>query len=206
MKDNRGLKLTESYFDSTAADYDNSHDGKFVRCMYQEILSRVKNIPNSRILDLGCGNGNVIALLKGSISAKYDGLDISEKMIGEAKKRLGNDVTLQVGNAEYLPYRDEEFEVIICNASFHHYKEPQKAVDEMKRVLKKGGMIILGDPTLRGKLPVRILNWFMKYSKSGDAKIWHKQEIIGFFEANGFQVENWNYINHQTFMFNAVLK
>lgn len=208
MGSKKSDELTKTYFDSTAGDYDNSFDGKFVRSMYQEILNRVKVIPGDSILDLGCGNGNVIALLQSNLTAsvRYYGLDISANMIEEAKRRLGEQVSLQVGDVLHLPYEDQKFDLIICNASFHHYLNPQKAVNEMKRVLKKDGIIILGDPTLRGKLLVLILNWFMKFSRSGDAKIWHKQEIIGLFTNNGFQVENWQYINHQTFMFNAILK
>lgn len=64
---NQGDIMKEStvkYFNDTAKDYDNSHDGKFVNCMYQEIVDRVRNLKGDKILDLGCGNGNIINLLK----------------------------------------------------------------------------------------------------------------------------------------------
>lgn len=206
MKKEKSKERTEEYFNSTAADYDNSHDGRFVRCMYQEILNRMEHIQASRILDLGCGNGNVIALLREQRPASYYGLDISQSMIREAKKRLGDQVTLDVGDAEELPYENQSFDLIICNASFHHYPNPQKALKEMKRVLQPGGIILLGDPTLPGRFFTSALNWFMKYSDSGDAKIWSKKEIIKLFETNGFQVKGWKYINYQSFMFEAVRK
>lgn len=124
-------KITEEYFDATAGDYDNSHDGRFVRCIYGEIVSRAEKVRAETILDLGCGNGNVIGLLSKKI-----------------------------------------------NASFHHYPGPEKALDEIGRVLKPGGTLILGDPSFRFKMLVNVLNFFMKYSKSGDAKIWHRRELI----------------------------
>ena len=206
MSDGNIKDTTRQYFDSTAETYDTSHDGQFVKGMYQEILTRMQQIPASSVLDLGCGNGNVICLLKKHVNARYYGLDLSEKMIEEAGKRLGGDVELTVGDAEKLPYEDNSFDVVICNASFHHYPSPEKAVNEIRRVLKPGGTLILGDPTAPFRLLVKILNWGMKFSNSGDARIWHKSEIIKLFRQNGFRVEKWKYVNHETFMMNAVLE
>lgn len=197
---------TEKYFNSTATDYDNSSDGKFVKCMYQEILERADRIPAEKILDLGCGNGNVIALLKDRKIAQYFGVDISEMMVKEAAKRLGGGAVVMTGDAENIPFGDSYFDLIICNASFHHYPNPQKAVEEMKRVLKPEGSIILGDPTVPGRILTKIFNLMMKYSNCGDAKIWHKKEITQLFQRNGFRIENWKKINYKTFMFQAVLK
>lgn len=98
------------------------------------------------------------------------------------------------------------FDLIICNASFHHYPRAERAVAEMKRVLKPDGTVILGDPTLPGKIFTSILNLLMKYSNSGEAKIWHKKEITALFRGYGFQVKDWKKINYKTFMFSAVLR
>ena len=48
-----------------------------------------------------------------------------------------------LGDAQNLPFKDESFEVILCTEVLEHLKKPQLAVDEMKRVLKKGGKLIL---------------------------------------------------------------
>ena len=127
-------------------------------------------------------------------------------MIEQAKRRLNGRAQLAVGDAEHLPYADSMFDVIICNASFHHYTNPEAAVSEMRRVLRPGGSIILGDPTLPGKLFVDLFNASLKYSNSGDAKIWHKKEIIPFFESYGFRVLNWKRIKFRTFIFQAYLE
>ena len=89
-------KITTDYFNKTAEGYDTSHDGKFVQCMYREILARVPDTKGQRILDLGCGNGNILKTLKERIPAEYYGLDISGKMIEEAGKKLGKAAQLQV--------------------------------------------------------------------------------------------------------------
>ena len=202
----RSKELTVNHFDKTAKNYDNSSDGKFVQCMYQEILDRAEKIPAKRILDLGCGNGNAIALLRDRIPAEYYGLDISENMIEEARIRLGKAVSFSVGDAEHLPYENQTFDLIICNASFHHYPGPGMAVKEMKRVLKPGGTIILGDPTIKWKILVPIFDWLIKFTPSGDAKVWHKDDITVLFQENGFRVEQFKYLNQHAFMFNAVIR
>lgn len=198
-------ETTVKYFNNTAKNYDNSHDGKFVNCMYQEIVDRVRKLEGDKILDLGCGNGNIINLLKKEREASYYGLDISENMIEEAKKRCDEDVEFTVGDSENLPYQDGQFDIIICNASFHHYTNPESAIKEIKRVLKTGGTLILGDPTvpelLRG-----LFNKMLPYTDSGDFKIYGKKDIVPIFKAQGFEIENWKKLNYRTFIFNAKKK
>ena len=114
MKNTRNTKQTTiDYFNSTAEDYDKSHDGKFVQCMYDTIVNRVLDLNPKTILDLGCGNGNIIARLQKRLNADYYGLDISEAMIAQAEKRLLN-VHFMVGDAEKLPYEDNKFDAIVC--------------------------------------------------------------------------------------------
>lgn len=157
MKNTKNTKQTTiDYFNSTAKDYDQSHDGKFVECMYEDIVNRVLDLKPKIILDLGCGNGNIIARLQKRLNADYYGLDISEAMITQAEKRL-HDVHFMVGDAEKMPYVADKFDVIICNASFHHYPHPKAVICEMQRVLKKDGTLILGDPTA----PFKVLTGFL---------------------------------------------
>ena len=120
----RMQEKTKSYFDKEAKEYDSSSDGKFVKCMYSEIVSRVMELQGRKILDLGCGNGNVIRMLQENREAEYSGVDISEAMIREAQKRVGKGVELKAADAAALPYSNDIFEIIICNASFHHYTDP----------------------------------------------------------------------------------
>ena len=71
--DDTSKKITTDYFNKTAEDYDTSHDGKFVQCMYREILARVPDTRGQRLLDLGCGNGNILKILNERIPAEYFG-------------------------------------------------------------------------------------------------------------------------------------
>lgn len=170
--------------------------------MYGEIVDRVEALPGNYILDLGCGNGNIISLLKKRKKASYYGVDLSEKMIREAKKRVGKDVALTTADAMNLPFQDEMFDIVICNASFHHYTRPLTAVKEIKRVLKPGGTLVLGDPTCPALLR-KLLNWGLHLSPSGDFRIYGKKDILPLFSENGFLVQNWKRLNYRSFVFHA---
>ncbi|AFA49660.1 class I SAM-dependent methyltransferase [Acetobacterium woodii] len=204
MNNEKVKELTQKHFDETAGDYNTSHDGKFVKCMYDEILERIVAINPETVLDLGCGNGNVLKKIMDISNAKLFGLDLSPKMIESAQKKLGEKVTLEVGDAEKLPYAENQFDIVICNASFHHYPNPDRVLSEIKRVLKNGGILILGDPTAPFEWYLKILNWGLKWSNSGDFRIYGAKEITALLSKNGFQVSGWKKIKNRAFVINAI--
>ena len=76
-------------------------------------------------------------------------LDLTEEMLAQGKKlaeesRIKN-IYFQTGNAEELPYESETFDLVITRLSFHHFDDPQKPFQEMKRVMKKGGKLVVWD-------------------------------------------------------------
>lgn len=192
-------------FDRKAEIYDETHDGKFVAPMYNEIVSRIKTAKPKKILDLGCGTGNILMKLADDKNLSLYGLDISEKMIETARKNLGDKAELKVGDSEYMPWEDNYFDVIVCNASFHHYPNPKKVLLEMRRVLKSDGTLIIGDPTM----PVvfrQLMNLFCSASKDGDYRIYSKREIEKLLKDCGFAPYDFKKINHQSFAINAKIK
>lgn len=206
MENNINSKeLTKEYFNKTAKNYDTMHDGKFVKCMYGEIFKRIKSAEPKRILDLGCGNGNILKMLEdNNVKANLYGLDLCENMIKECKKRLSNKVTLTVGDSENLPYDDNEFDTVVCNASFHHYIHPETVLKEIKRVLKKDGVLILGDPTSPFNWYTKLINFSLRYCNSGDYKMYTKKEITSLLTNSGFKVKDYKMINYRTFAVNAI--
>lgn len=71
---------TKQHFDTIASDYNQSSDGKFVQPMYQPILSELKTPHGGKLLDIGCGNGNLFGFLNKGLFDLY-GIDFSQKMI-----------------------------------------------------------------------------------------------------------------------------
>ena len=192
-------------YNKQAGIYDEKGDGKFVAPMYGEIINRVISANPKKILDVGCGTGNVLIRLSSNEELSLYGLDISENMIEIAKKNLGNKVELKVGDSEYMPWEDNSFDVIVCNASFHHYPKPEKVLLEMRRVLKSKGTLIIGDPTA----PViirQLINLNFKRSNNGDYRLYSKIEIEELLIKCDFVPFEFKMINCKSFAINAKIK
>lgn len=105
------------------------------------------DVRNKTVLDFGCGTGeNIIPLLERG--ARVTALDISPELIAIAQKRIRNaslEAFLTVGDACNTLLPDESFDNIFCMALLHHLKI-ELARDEMWRILRKGGAIILSEP------------------------------------------------------------
>jgi 2-polyprenyl-3-methyl-5-hydroxy-6-metoxy-1,4-benzoquinol methylase len=99
------------------------------------------------VLDLGCGKGeNLVPLaLRG---AEVRGLDLSPDLLAWAKKRISTarvKADLIAGSAYHTGLPDESVDVIFCIALIHHL-EITRVRDEMRRILKKTGFIVLSEP------------------------------------------------------------
>ena len=99
------------------------------------------------ILDCGCGDGRIIEILWRK-EANFRGFDISERAIKLAKKRLKSkkNVDLKVGDIEKINFPDETFDMVYTTYTLEHLNKPEKVIEEMVRVTKKGGYLILISP------------------------------------------------------------
>jgi ubiquinone/menaquinone biosynthesis C-methylase UbiE len=116
-----------------------AHDRDFVNYLKKEIQK------GDRVLDLGCGPASLWSYLTKIKGIELVGADISAAMIKEAKK-LYPQGKFMVANAEKLPFKNEEFEVVICSSALHHLPSPQKAFKEIRRILKPYGKLIGREP------------------------------------------------------------
>lgn len=191
------------HFNSTAEEYDNSFDGKFVKVMYQPLLDELDKNVEGKLLDVGCGTGNILCKLVNGERELF-GIDLSENMVRECSKRIGSYADIKIADAEHIPYKDNFFDVLICNASFHHYPHPEKVLKEMKRVLKNGGRLLIGEGY--AIQPFRaILNLSFRFSNSGDFKSYGKHEFIKMLEDNGFHIAEVKKTSNRTILYIAIV-
>lgn len=175
---------TKQHFNETASSYNTSDDGKFVSEMYDVMVDEIQKSQPGKILDVGCGNGNLFTFLP---DGKYElfGVDFSENMIIEAKKNCKVKASFSVSDAENLPFDDDTFDIVVCNASFHHYIHPNIVLEEMHRVLKDGGKLLIGDPYIPNGLR-GLMNVLLRFSDSGDYHIYGLKEMEDLFVDTGF--------------------
>jgi ubiquinone/menaquinone biosynthesis C-methylase UbiE len=97
-----------------------------------------------RILDFGCGTGSVSedVAIQGMTAFA---VDASLEML-QAVKRKAIDVQCAGGDGESLPFKDGAFDGLICMGVLHHIENKGRAVEEMIRVVRKGGRICISEP------------------------------------------------------------
>ncbi len=168
-------------FDAQAATYDEGMEGDHARRLYQHVVGEVMRVaagvPSPRVLDLGCGTGALAACLLDAIpGCSLAGVDLSPRMVEVARARLRDRAEVLLGDAERLPFHDAAFDVVVCNDSFHHYPDPERAVFQAWRVLATGGALVLGD--VWQPAPARaLMNAWMPRSHEGDVRIYSETEL-----------------------------
>lgn len=111
------------------------------------LLKQIKPKKGDQILDIGCGIGS-----HAIFPEKYIGVDLNEKYIEHAKKN--HQGTFLVMDAAKLEFPHDNFDYVFSVSLFHHISDIQveKAINEMKRVCKKGGKILVMDAVFPNKL------------------------------------------------------
>jgi len=118
------------------------------RAIIQRIQAEAGNRP-IRVLDVGCGTGVFAARIRGALpNAQVFGIDLVAGMLAKGSdrwKRHADGVFPVQADSERLPFARGTFDVVTCANSFHHYPHQDRALEEMRRVLKPGGRLMLVD-------------------------------------------------------------
>lgn len=182
MKDNKG------FWDRWAKRYDTAM--KKDRAAYDRIAGKIKRKLNRNmvVLELACGTGILSKRLAGSVKL-LEATDFSEEMIREAKKRPSSArLHYSVQDATKLPYAAESFDAVVISNALHIMPEPEKALAEIRRVLKQDGVLFAPAFTAAGSLFGRIKMRIMELSGFRVFHKWTPDAYLGFLQSNGFTV------------------
>lgn len=105
--------------------------------LLQDELEKAKNL-----LDVGTGPGHFPLIINQVYpELKVFGIDPSDEMIREAKRIIGKNPNIKIvkSSALEIPFQDETFDIVISNFSIKHWEDIKKGLNEVYRVLKKGG-------------------------------------------------------------------
>ena len=145
-------KLVKGVFDSVASNYDLMNDVMSfgVHRLWKQYAIDIANVKKGdAILDLASGTGDLIKLYHKKIgnSGRIVSSDINEAMLDEGKRNLINSGVLGIefvqANAEKLPFEDNSFDLVSIAFGLRNVTDKDKALSEMCRVLKPGGVLIV---------------------------------------------------------------
>lgn len=125
--------------------------GGLGKSLQERIIKALDIIDGETILDVGCGTGGLLVMLKKKYSnSKIVGTDPDEKILELAREKVSkNDVDVQLLNAwsEKQPFKDGLFDIVISSLTFHHLPTEIKreALREVKRILKSDERFLLVD-------------------------------------------------------------
>jgi SAM-dependent methyltransferase len=146
---------------------------------YSDRIHGYTRAAGKRVLDVGCGNGYVLAQYARH-GAEAHGIDLTETAVSLSRKRFqlaGLTGTFQRTDGDTIPYPDATFDIVCSMGVLHHIENPRPMLDEIHRVLRPGGELILMmyyryswkhlvvhpmkrllDPRCRGKTLAQVLN------------------------------------------------
>ena len=135
-----------------------------------EIALIERDVRGKRWLDVGCGSGTLSRWLSGR-GASVIGIDGSPEMVRTAQaaaQSLGSEGSIpqfQIANLENLPFSDSSFDGVLCSSVLEYTNEPQLCLNEIARITKPGGTLLVSVPNSRSvvrlglRVAFRLTNW-----------------------------------------------
>ena len=119
-----------------------------MRQMEDRLATELALPRGAKVLDAGCGTGNVARALAVRHGLNVTGIDILRFNIAEAKRRSANcgltrTTRFQIGDYHRLPFEDDSFDGLYTMETFVHSANPEAALAEFARVLKPGGKLVM---------------------------------------------------------------
>ena len=178
----------KEFWDKNAGRYD-----RFMRkdrAAYDEMYELIRPVVRHKtVLELAAGTG-LIAKHIVNAAAHIEATDASAEMIAEAKRdNRSTKLYFSVQDMFRLPYAEESFDVVIVSNALHIVPQPEKALQEIKRVLKDDGVLIAPTFTHAGNsFSGMVKAFFMKLAGFPLHSRWTSEEYLRFLRQNGWTV------------------
>ena len=182
------MKQHTDFWDKNAGRYDRfmRKDAAAYAQLYELLRPAVRH---KSVLELATGTG-LIAKHIVTAAAHIEATDASAEMIAEAKRdNHSAKLHFSVQDMFRLPYADESFDVVIVSNALHIVPQPEKALQEIKRVLKDDGVLIAPTFTHAGNsFSGMVRAFFMKLAGFPLHSRWTSEEYLTFLRQNGWTV------------------
>ena len=175
----------KNFWDKNAGRYD-----RFMRkdrAAYDEMYELIRPVVRHKtVLELATGTG-LIAKHIVNAAAHIEATDASAEMITEAKRTRSAKLHFSVQDMFRLPYADKSFDVVIVSNALHIVPQPEKALAEIRRVLKDDGVLIAPTFTHAGNsFTGKVRAFFMKLAGFPLHSRWTSEEYLRFLRQNGW--------------------
>ena len=177
----------KNFWDKNAGRYD-----RFMRkdrAAYDEMYELIRPVVRHKtVLELATGTG-LIAKHIVNAAAHIEATDASAEMITEAKRTRSAKLHFSVQDMFRLPYANQSFHVVIVSNALHIVPQPEKALQEIKRVLKDDGVLIAPTFTHAGNsFSGMVRAFFMRMAGFPLRSKWTSEEYLRFLRQNGWAV------------------
>lgn len=159
--------------------------------MRNRMVQMLSNLPSdAKILDLGCGKGH-LAFAIARAGRKCITIDISETDMTKAGLNaiyfnLDKLIEFQLQDARQLKFDPNSFDAIMTAAFFHHVQEPEMVINEMLRVCRPGGRIVISDFNEKGFEFIEQIH-LEEGRGTHPVQGWSMSQIKSWFELHGYQ-------------------
>ena len=135
---------SKSYFDHVAPQWDALRKNFYSEQVREQAYAAADVQPGTTAADVGAGTGFIA---EGLITrgVRVIAVDQSEPMLAEMRRRFGETIDCRLGGADALPLSDETVDYAFANMYLHHVEDPPRAIEEMARVVKPGGKLVITD-------------------------------------------------------------
>ncbi len=164
----------------------------------KEILKLVPRRGVRKILDLGCGTGNLIPLLRKTFpKAKIIGVDPARSMLAEAKKaHKGSGFKFLSGRAEQIPLADASVDLVFCSMMWHAIDSDILTIREIKRVLKPKGFLVIRQVTKEINHSLTVFRFFPEAERLSFKLVPRRKDMIFKIRSCGFRQVGIRLIRH----------
>ena len=183
------MRNSQNFWDKNAGRYD-----RFMRkdaAAYERLYELLRPVVRQKtVLELATGTG-LIAKHIVRYADHIEATDASQEMIEQAKQGVkSTKLSFSVQDMVHLPYADQSFDVVIVVNALHIVPEPEKALSEIRRVLKDDGVLVAptfthADNAFFGKVKA----FFMRLAGFPLHSKWTSHEYLAFLRENGWTVQ-----------------
>jgi len=161
----------------------------------EAVRSAIPDGTVKRVLDLGCGTGRFTSALAETFGCSAVGVEPSTAMLDIASTGGGANVLWKRGDAGNIPLEDHSVDLVFMSQVFHHLPNPERALDEINRVLTPGGYLAIRNGTREHNPQLLWLRFFPEASEIEEARTPFARDITAAVTRKHFVLISYQTIN-----------